>query len=259
MLSFQSLPTGPALVTGASRGIGREIATSLAAQGLPVAVNYRSAKVAAEEVVHAIRRTGGKAVPLQADLGEPEQVVSLVRRAEEALGPLHVLVNNAGITRDRLLIKMSEEEWDIVWQTDLTGPRIASKCVLSSMMEQGHGRIVNIGSVVGSGGNAGQANYAAAKAAMLGLTRELAVQGAPYGVTANCILPGYITTDVTGDLTPQQKDIWLRRIPMRRPAKPEEVAELVVFLAVSRTSYVTGQCIAIDGGLSAAEGWGLAS
>ena len=259
MSAFSSRPAGSALVTGASRGIGRVVALGLAAHGLPVAVNYRAARAEAEETVRAIQRHGVQATALQADVAVPEQAADLVRRTEAELGSLSVLINNAGITRDRLLIQMTEEDWQATWQTDLVGSRIIGRAALASMSARRDGRIINISSVVGTVGNAGQANYAAAKSAVLGFTRELAVQGAPLGITVNCVVPGYIETDATAHLTIQQREAWLRRIPMKRAATAEDVAELVIFLAVAKGSYITGQCITVDGGLSAEAGWGLAS
>jgi 3-oxoacyl-[acyl-carrier protein] reductase len=259
MPAFSSRPAGSALVTGASRGIGRVVALGLGAQGLPVAVNYRAARAEADETVDAIRRRGGRAIALQADVAVPEQAADLVRRAEAELGPLLVLVNNAGITRDRLLVQMTEDDWNATWQTDLLGSRIIGRAAVTSMAARRAGRVINVSSVVGTLGNAGQANYAAAKAALLGLTRQLAVQAAPHAITVNCVVPGYIETDATAHLTPEQREDWIRRIPMKRPATAEDVAELVLFLAVARGGYITGQCIAVDGGLTAEAGWGLAS
>jgi 3-oxoacyl-[acyl-carrier protein] reductase len=249
---------GSALVTGASRGIGKVVALGLAARGFRVALNYRVAARSAQDAIEAIRRNGGEAVALQADVSDPDQAAALVTRAERELGPLKILVNNAGVTKDRLLLQMSEPEWDQTWTTDLVGARVAAKTAMSSMQGRG-GRIVNVGSVVGVTGNAGQANYAAAKAALLGLTRELALRGAAGGIAVNCVVPGYIVTDATSALTDEQRQAWLRRIPMGRPATAEDVAEIILFLACARTNYLTGQCIAVDGGLLALAGAGMAS
>ncbi|MGH2443318.1 MAG: SDR family NAD(P)-dependent oxidoreductase, partial [Chloroflexota bacterium] len=188
---------GSALITGASRGIGRVIAMRLAAQGLAIGVNYRERHSEAESVVEAIQSAGGKAVAIQADVASDDEVAGLVDRAEEALGPLSIVVNNAGITRDRLLIQMSEADWLDIWRTDLAGTRTVCRAAEKRMVPRRAGRIINVSSVVGTGGNAGQANYAAAKAAVLGLTREFAVRCAPSGVTVNCVVPGYIDTDAT--------------------------------------------------------------
>jgi 3-oxoacyl-[acyl-carrier protein] reductase len=248
-----------ALVTGASRGIGKEIALRLASRGFSVVLNYRASAERAEEVLQAVRSRGGDGLLLQADISDPVQAAKLVMRAEHELGPLDLLVNNAGITRDRLLIQMTEEDWADTWMTNFTGARAAARSALGFMRERGSGSIVNVSSVVAAIGNAGQANYAAAKAAIHGLTRDLAVQAAASNISVNCVVPGYIVTDATAQLSERQRDVWLRRIPMRRPATPAEVAETVLFLGADQTGYITGQCLAVDGGLLAAAGFGLAS
>lgn len=246
--------SGAALVTGASRGIGRVIAARLAAAGRPVAVNYRSAVNEANEVVRLIVEVGGSAIALQADVADPDQLSKLISRAESALGPLAVLVNNAGITRDRLVVQMTEADWEVTWMTDLAAARTLSRLAVATMAARAFGRIVNIGSVVGVSGNSGQANYSAAKSALLGLTRDLAVRCAKSGITVNAVVPGYIATDATAHLTEEQQARWLDRIPMGRYALPDDVAGMVVFLASEGASYITGQCIAVDGGLLAAAG-----
>jgi 3-oxoacyl-[acyl-carrier protein] reductase len=180
-------------------------------------------------------------------------------RAEDELGPLDLLVNNAGITRDRLLVQMTEAEWDDTWMTNLVGARSAARTALGFMRERGSGSIVNLSSVVAAMGNAGQANYAAAKAAIHGLTRDLAVQAAESNVSVNCVVPGYIMTDATAHLSERQREVWLRRIPMGRPATPAEVADTVLFLGADQTGYITGQCLAVDGGMLALAGFGIAS
>jgi 3-oxoacyl-[acyl-carrier protein] reductase len=243
-----------ALITGASRGIGKAVALRLAAQGLAVAINYRSSSDEAESVVRCIEDAGGRAVALRADIADPLEAAALVGRAEAALGPLQVVVNNAGITRDRLLIQMSPEDWDATWCTDLAGARALSRVALDSMRKRGAGSIVNISSVVGVTGNSGQANYAAAKSAILGLTRDLAVQAACYNVRVNCVVPGYIVTDATSHLTEPQREVWMSRIPMGRFATVDEVVGIIVFLSGADSSYLTGQCIAVDGGFLAAAG-----
>jgi len=250
---------GSALVTGASRGIGRVVALRLAEAGYAVVVNYRVSAAEAQSVVDGIRERGGRAMAVQADMAVPTEAAALWGEAERALGPLHLLVNNAGITRDRLLVQMSEEDWDATWLTDLGGPRTLARAALVSMSARRYGRIVNISSVVGATGNAGQANYAAAKSAMMGFTCELAIAAAPCGVTVNCIVPGYIVTDATAHLTVRQQAEWMDRIPMRRFAHPDDIAELVLFLSGNGASYLTGQCIAVDGGYCAASGCGFAS
>lgn len=248
-----------ALITGASRGIGRACALELAAHGVRIAVNYRNAVAEAEHVVQDIQSTGGRAVALQGDIADPAVATDLVNRAEAALGPIGILINNAGITRDRLVVQMSVDDWDATWMTNLVGARAVARRAVHFMIPHGSGRIINLSSVVGTTGNAGQANYAAAKSAVTGLTRELAVQAAPHGITVNCVVPGFITTDATAHLTGEQREAWLRRVPMARAATAIEVAELISFLASEEAAYVTGQCIAVDGGLLAAAGHGLAS
>jgi 3-oxoacyl-[acyl-carrier protein] reductase len=247
-----------ALVTGASRGIGREVALLLAERQYRVAVHFRAARDEADRVVEDIRQRGAHAEAIQADLAVDAEAATLVERVENALGPLSVLVNNAGITRDRLLLQMSVEDWDATWCTDLAGARAVARAALRSMYARGYGRIVNVSSVVGATGNAGQANYAAAKSAIFGLTRELAVMAGPSGVTVNCVTPGYITTDATAHLTERQREAWFAQIPMGRAATARDVAELVVFLTGDSAAYITGQCIAVDGGLLAAAGRSLA-
>jgi 3-oxoacyl-[acyl-carrier protein] reductase len=248
-----------ALVTGASRGIGKAVALRLASQGMAVAVNYKSSADEAESLVRCIEDGGGRAVALQADMADPMDATSLVARTEEALGPLHVLINNAGITQDRLLIQMSPEDWDATWCTDLAGARALSRVALETMRHRSTGAIVNVSSVVGVTGNPGQANYAAAKSAMLGLTREFAVQAAVHNVRVNCVVPGYIVTDATAHLTGPQRQVWMSHIPMGRFATVDEVVGIIVFLTGAESSYLTGQCIAVDGGFLAAAGMGFQS
>src|SRR5947209_7226635 len=205
---------GASLVTGASRGIGRVIALKLAAQGVPVVVNYRQAQAEAEQVAGLIESRGGSATLLRADLSSEQDAAGIFARADECAGPISVLVNNAGAIKDRLVVQMSEDDWDATWATNLRGARTVARAALHAMCSRNLGRVINIGSVVGSVGNAGQANYAAAKSALLGLTRELSLVGAPHGVTVNCVVPGYIVTDATAHLTDEQRDVWLSRIPM---------------------------------------------
>jgi 3-oxoacyl-[acyl-carrier protein] reductase len=248
-----------ALVTGASRGIGKAVALRLAGQGLSVAVNYRSSVADAEAVVESIQQKGGQAMAVQADMANAGEAACIVERVESELGPVGVLINNAGITRDRLVIQMSTDDWDATWGTDLAGTRAVSRAALEAMRRRGSGSIVNVSSVVGVIGNAGQANYAAAKSAVLGLTRDFAVQAACFNVRVNCVVPGYIVTDATAHLTEPQRRVWMSQIPMGRFATVEEVVGAIVFLAGSDSSYLTGQCIAVDGGFLAAAGMGLES
>lgn len=256
-----SSDTGPrtALVTGASRGIGRAIATALAERGLDIAVHFRRAASEAAEVAAAVQLLGRRSVVLQADLADRAAAGALVTRTEEALGPVFALVNNAGITRDKLVLQTSDDDWTAIWDTDLVGPRALCRAGLSAMAPRGAGRIVNVSSVVGAVGNAGQANYASAKSAVLGITRQLAVEAAPSGVTVNCVVPGYIATDATSHLKADQRAAWVRRIPAGRLAGAAEVADLVVFLVCGNSGYITGQCIAVDGGFMAGAGFGFES
>jgi 3-oxoacyl-[acyl-carrier protein] reductase len=248
-----------ALITGASRGIGRATALRLARDGFNIAVNYLRSAGEAAEVARQVEAAGCRAIPLAADMADEEAATRLFDEAEERIGPIEVLVSNAGITRDRLLIQMSEDDWDAIWQTDLAGPRALCQAAISVMSGRQGGRIVTVGSVVGSLGNAGQANYASAKAAVEGMTRELAVKAAPHGITVNCVVPGYITTDAVAHLTEAQVAAWYERIPMRRNGTVEDIAELIAFFAGSQSGYITGQCVAVDGGLLARAGAGLHS
>lgn len=259
MESRSSGESGAALVTGASRGLGRVIVTRLARSGFPVAVNYRSSEAEALEIVRAIRRAGGTAAPLQADMSRGEEATALIARAEEALGALTVVVANAGITRDRLLVQMSEADWTAIWDTDLSGPLALCREALGRMRPRGYGRVVTVGSVVGMTGNPGQANYAAAKSALQGMTRGLAVEAASSGVTVNCVVPGFFATDATAHLSEERRTAWFSRIPMGRGGSPDDVAALVDFLAGPNAGYITGQCIAVDGGYLARWGGGLDS
>jgi 3-oxoacyl-[acyl-carrier protein] reductase len=259
MSTTQTGVTGAALVTGASRGIGKVVALRLAGAGFDVAVNFRRSEAEAQEVVDQIEEMGRRAVSLRADVSDLKQSAELYDRAVDALGPVRVLINNAGITRDRLVIQMSSEDWDTIWLTDLAGPREVLERSAAGMSRLGSSRIVNLSSVVGSAGNAGQSNYAAAKSALLGLTRDAAVRYAAQGTTVNCVVPGYFVTDATSHLTDEQSDAWLHRIPLKRFGEVPEIADLVAFLVGDGASYITGQCIAIDGGFLAASGFGLAS
>lgn len=251
--------SGVALVTGASRGIGRAIALRLAEQGASVACNFVRSQIEADNLVSQIQERGGQAAAFRADISNPASAARLVEEVESLFGHIAILVNNAGVTRDRLLIQMSEDDWDVTWRTDLAGLRAASYAVLPFMQTRGYGRIINLSSVVGVTGNAGQANYASAKSAVLGFTRALAESTARHGITVNCVIPGYIETDATSHLSEEQRAAWIRKIPMARAAGVDDVAEAVLFFAGPTTSYISGQCLAVDGGLLAAAGGGLAS
>lgn len=249
-MTSASLGGRVALVTGASRGIGRACALALAAEGVRVAVGFREDKDGALETlagcVTAAGEAGGTAV--QIDVRDPERVQAAFDEVERELGAVEILVNNAGATRDRLLMRMTEQDWDDIIETNLSGVFRCTKRALPGMLRNRWGRVVSIGSIAGSLGNPGQANYAAAKAGVVGFTRALALEVASKGITANVVAPGLVQTDMTAELKEAAREALLGRIPMGRPGTPREVAEAVCFCA--RASYVTGQTIVVDGGLS---------
>jgi len=242
------------LVTGGSRGIGRAIALELGRHGASVAVGYHSDEIGhnheeqADEVTAEIVTSGGRAFAFGCDVREPASIGPAVASVVEQFGKIDVLVNNAGITRDRSLAKMTQDEWDAVIQTNLTSVFHMTARVLPHMVEAGYGRIVNISSVIGLHGNFGQANYAAAKAGIVGLTKSAALELARKGVTVNAIAPGFIETQMIAAMPDDVRVRILEKIPMGRFGRPEEIAQLVVFL-VTKGEYITGQVIAIDGGL----------
>ncbi|MBN8561605.1 MAG: 3-oxoacyl-[acyl-carrier-protein] reductase [Leptolyngbya sp. UWPOB_LEPTO1] len=236
-----------AIVTGASRGIGRATALALAEEGATVVVNYASSSGAADAVVAEIVGNGGSAIALQADVSKADQVDALINFTMEKYGRIDVLVNNAGITRDTLLLRMKPEEWQAVIDLNLTGVFLCTRAVSKIMLKQRSGRIVNITSVAGQMGNPGQANYSAAKAGVIGFTKTVAKELASRGITVNAVAPGFIETDMTHDL---KADEILKFIPLNRYGKPEEVAGLIRFLAASpAAAYITGQVMNVDGGM----------
>lgn len=239
-----------ALVTGASRGIGRAIALALAEAGADVAVNYAGNAEAAGEVVRRIEAFGRRAVALQANVGRSVEADELIRSVLTHFERIDILVNNAGITRDNLLMRMKEEEFDQVIETNLKGVFNCIKAVSRPMMKQRSGTIINISSVVGVLGNAGQANYTAAKAGVIGLTKSAAREMASRGITVNAVAPGFIETDMTEKLSEEMRSALLQQIPLASLGKPEHIAGVVRFLASPEASYMTGQTIHVDGGMA---------
>ncbi|AFY68680.1 3-oxoacyl-(acyl-carrier-protein) reductase [Thalassoporum mexicanum PCC 7367] len=236
-----------ALITGASRGIGRATAIALAEQGAKVVINYARSSAAAEELVKEIESSGGEAIALQADVSQADQVDALVKAAMDKWGQIDVLVNNAGITKDTLLLRMKPEDWQAVINLNLTGVFLCTRAIAKIMLKQKSGRIINIASVAGQMGNPGQANYSAAKAGVIGFTKTVAKELAPRGITVNAVSPGFIATDMTADL---KADKILEFIPLGRYGDPTEVAGTIRFLAADpAASYITGQVFNVDGGM----------
>ncbi|MBN6185868.1 3-oxoacyl-[acyl-carrier-protein] reductase [Aneurinibacillus sp. BA2021] len=238
-----------ALVTGASRGIGRAIALELASQGADVAVNYAGSEAAAQEVADEIVKLGRRAIVVQANVAKTEEVEAMVKRTIDELGKLDILVNNAGITRDNLLMRMKEEEFDDVIAINLKGVFNCTKAVTRPMMKARSGRIINISSVVGVMGNPGQANYVAAKAGVIGMTKSVARELASRGITVNAVAPGFIETDMTSVLGEDTKESLLSQVPLGRLGKPQDIADIVSFIASEKASYMTGQVFHVDGGM----------
>ncbi|WP_028550389.1 3-oxoacyl-[acyl-carrier-protein] reductase [Paenibacillus sp. UNC451MF] len=238
-----------ALVTGASRGIGRAIALTLAEAGADVAVNYAGSEAAAAEVVSLIEGMGRKAVKIKANVASSQEVDDMFKQVLETFGKLDILVNNAGITRDNLIMRMKEEEFDEVIATNLKGVFNCVKAATRPMMKQRYGRIINISSVVGALGNPGQVNYVAAKAGVIGMTKAAAKELSSRGITVNAVAPGFIETDMTDKLSEDTRSQLLQQIPLARLGQPGDIAKAVRFLASDDASYMTGQTIHVDGGM----------
>ena len=238
-----------ALVTGASRGIGRAIALRLASEGAKVAINYAGSTAKAEAVKTEIEQNGGEAILVQADVSDSASVDAMVAKVIEAFGQIDILVNNAGITRDGLMMRMKDEDFDAVINTNLKGVFYCTKVVSKLMMKKRSGRIINMASVVGLMGNAGQTNYAAAKAGVIGFSKSAAKELASRGITVNMVAPGFIATDMTAEMKDKAKEMTLAGIPLKRMGEPEDVANAVLFLASDNASYITGQTINVDGGM----------
>lgn len=243
--------TRVALVTGGGRGIGRAVARRLARDGIAVVVNFRGSERAASDVVREIEAGGGRAVAIGADVSVAADAARLVKEAVEHFGRLDILVNNAGIARDNLTLRLTEDDWDAVMATNLKGAFLCSKAALRPLLKARElGRIISMSSVVGILGNAGQANYAAAKAGLIGLTKSLAREVAARGVTVNAIAPGFIMTDMTDALPSEVRDATLRGIPLGYFGEPGDIAEAVAFLASPAARYITGQVLSVDGGMA---------
>jgi len=237
------------LVTGGSRGIGRGICLAFARSGNHIYFNYSSAGEAAAQTEKLVAEAGGTATGIQVNVASEKEVIGFVARALDETGRVDVLVNNAGITRDGLIVRMKEADWEAVLNVNLKGAFLCTKAVTKPMMKQRYGRIINVSSVVGVSGNPGQANYVASKAGIIGLTKGVARELASRGITANVVAPGYIETDMTADLPDKAKDAMVSQIPLGRAGTPKDIAAAVVFLASDQAAYITGQVIHVSGGM----------
>ncbi len=238
-----------ALVTGASRGIGRAIALALAENGAAVAVNYSSSESSALEVAELIRKNGGKAEIFKAGINIETEVEEMFSAIEKSLGPVDILVNNAGITKDNLLMRMKTEEWNSVIDVNLKGTFLCTRRAVRSMMKNRYGKIINISSVVGFTGNAGQFNYSATKAGVIGMTKTAALEFASRGIRVNAVAPGFIETDMTASLPDDVKAAYMEKIPLKSLGRPEDIANAVVYLASPLSDYMTGQTLHLNGGM----------
>lgn len=238
-----------ALVTGASRGIGKAIALALAANGAAVAVNYSSSEASAVEVAEIIRKNGGKAEIFKAKVNVETEVEEMFSAVEKSLGSVDILVNNAGITKDNLIMRMKTEEWDSVIDVNLKGTFLCTRRAVKGMMKNRYGKIINISSVVGFAGNAGQFNYSATKAGIIGMTKSAALECASRGIRVNAVAPGFIETDMTALLSDDVKAAYMEKIPLKSLGKPEDIANAVVYLASPLSDYMTGQTLHLNGGM----------
>lgn len=238
-----------ALVTGASRGIGKAIALALAENGAAVAVNYSSSEASALEVAEIIRKNGGRAEIFKARVNVESEVEEMFTAVEKSLGPVDILVNNAGITKDNLLMRMKTEEWDSVIDVNLKGAFLCTRRAVKGMMKNRYGKIINISSVVGFTGNAGQFNYSATKAGIIGMTKSAALECASRGIRVNAVAPGFIETDMTASLSDDVKAAYMEKIPLKSLGKPEDIANAVVYLASPLSDYMTGQTLHLNGGM----------
>ncbi len=238
-----------ALITGGSGGIGRAIAIKLSEMGFNIAISYLNNEEAAREVIAEVEKNNVKGLSIKADVSKEEDVKRIIETVNKEIGNIDVLVNNAGITRDRLLLRMKTEDWDTVMNTNLKGVYLCTKAVIRSMMKKKYGKIVNVTSVVGISGNAGQSNYSASKAGIIGFTKSMAKELGNRGINVNAVAPGFIDTAMTNVLDEEIKDEMLSSIPLNRVGKPEDVANLVAYLCSNEADYITGQVIHVDGGM----------